>query len=306
VSRALTWARALMLIAAGASCDGQPLDPGTDEPVRVRGAEFVEGDLPPASGGPRLTQVVTQNPVVLPGQGDKQFSGRVEGHASSVVVRLVGVGTGFWVIPLGGPDPQFPGELTWSASLDFASLGLEGPRVLRFSAVDSEGRGGPVSDLALCFASRTPDNLHACDPERPLPGMVVELSWDTDMDVDLVVLDPDGREFDAKSSVTPREDGVDPRFQRDSLANCIADGQRHEALIVPAVRHGFWSFHARVHSPCGLAATHFVLKVSRAASDGAQAAPRELVPVLVQKGVLLASDSVTAPPRGTFVGEIEL
>jgi hypothetical protein len=222
----------------------------------VHGAQFFPGELPgiaapspdaaaPASTGPVVTSIQSLNTTVYSGESGKQLSGRTSDNASAVGIRLGELGTGYWVLPLGNPDPQFPGELTWSALVDFNPGVPSGIEPLRVIAIASSGATGVQSDQNLCIASRLPadpgaaysSDITACNPTLDPPEAVFALTWDADVDLDLHVITPSGLDVNAKEPlVVPVDAGatvskLDPRIDRDSIAFCAPD-PREPVLVV--------------------------------------------------------------------------
>ena len=94
--RSLAWLAPVACAAAGtslavAACDGQSNSNQYREPIRVRGGQFIAGDLPGApppgdttesdggapsskNGDLAITTFVTSNPVAYPGESSKSFS----------------------------------------------------------------------------------------------------------------------------------------------------------------------------------------------------------------------------------------
>jgi hypothetical protein len=299
----LALASALAISASAVACDGQPAPSAVGEPVRVRGAQFIEGELPPpSSGAPLVTAVTTQNPIVLAGQGEKLFQGRAGDTASAIAVRVDGAGHGYWVFPLDGPDPQYPRELAWAATCDFAALN-PGPRVLRFAAIDARGAAGVPTDLAVCFGSKVPDNLNACDPSRAPPDAVLSLSWDANVDLDLVVVTPEGEEISAKSPL--RGDAGVPtaeraKVDRDSFAGCARDGIRTENLVFPKRPSGTFVVYASLFEACGEPGVRFTFDAYEAEGEGLA---RRLVRKQTQSGRMIDLDATGGRDRGLFVAE---
>ena len=120
--------RALFLLAGAALSCGESTDRsvGFDEPIRVAHGEFFAGPLPGSTPGstnlgssPKITSVTLANPAVLPGQAGKKIDGRASSSATAVALRFADMGTGYWVLPTGALDAQFPGEIGWQATCDF-------------------------------------------------------------------------------------------------------------------------------------------------------------------------------------------
>ncbi len=273
--RRVAWSVIALVIVA---CHGQPAPLGLDEPVRVQSAQFIGGPLPgspPGAGGPpdlRVTSITSTNRVVLPGQAGKKIDGRASARASAIGVGFADLGSGYWVFPLGAPDPQFPGELSWAAELDFALSTSDSPgfHPLRVVAIDPSGAAGEQGDIDVCLASRTPDNLDSCDPTIAPPDAVISLLWDADLDLDLRVALPTGRTVDPKHPLT--DPGVDGGasspdvgvFSRDSLASCIKDGRRQEDLVWQKRPTGVVDLYVQLFDPCGRQASSFTLVVYEA------------------------------------------
>lgn len=305
---------ALALLAL-AGCSGEPALVGANEPIRVRGGVFKTGDLPgapPLDGGapekPNVTVVESVNNVIRPGQSGKTLSGRVTDDATAVAVRFPDLGTGYWLVVADAPDPAAPGELTWQMTFDVAYDVPPGLRSLRFAAVNEAGVAGTQTDLPVCVSAAIPDNLNACDPSIAPPAAVLSLSWDTDVDLDLVVVTPTGQVVDSKHPTTaapsdagvspdPKKDGV---IDRDSDANCVPDHVKRESLVWQAPpAAGTWLAYANLYSACGQQAVRFTLTLNVAESNGDEGS--RLVEKQRLSGELLAVDANGGQALGLYV-----
>jgi hypothetical protein len=295
---------------------------GADEPLRVRGAQLIVGSLPGTppiastidAGGDAgaakpqglvVTDVESLNPVVQPGQAGKKFSGRTSDSATAVAVRLLDLGSAYWVLPLGAADPQFPGELTFEVNAEFSATIPPGTHLLRFVALDASGGAGAQTDLALCFASKVPDNLHACDPKAMPPEAVFALSWDADADLDLTVVAPDGRVVDPRHPTSVAIDGGRPGpevgvIDRDSLGACVPDGIREENLVWQKRPTGTWQIYANLFDACRKPGARFTVVVYEAQGDGDA---RVLVETYRKSGRLIDLDANGGGALGLFVVE---
>lgn len=278
--------RAALLAILFAACTGEVQPIGIDQPIRVQGATLRHAPLPggPDAEGPRVTAIETTGGVWSQGQLDRTLAGRVSEEAFAVGFELVGLGSGFWTVPAGAPDPAFPGERAFDVRVDVGGGVPPGVHTLRVVAIDEEGRGGPWSEIQVCVTDpRVPDNLNACDASIPPPDAVIVLSWDVDADLDLVLVTPEGKTVDARHPTTafagegrpiPSELLRDPRVGRldgDSLAECRPDGRRSESVTwqEPAHVPGLYLVYANLYDACGHASVHFVLRVYRRAQiDG--------------------------------------
>jgi hypothetical protein len=312
--------RALILIALGA-CGGEPSLLGLNEPLRIRGGTFVEGPLPglpPADGappsGPAITIIESVNNTVQIGQARLRLTGRTSIDGAAVGIALAGLGTGYWVVPVGPPDPTAGDEYTWD--LD-ANIGWElplGPGALDLVAIGDDGAAGRQSALAVCVRPQLPDNAAACDPAAAPPDTVLSLTWDTDADLDLrvrtpedVLVSPDHPSTIATDPITSA-DLRGPHvglLDRDANAGCAIDGLDREDLVwQTAPIAGTYLVYAGLTDACGQAAVHFTATLYRSqpAADGTA----RLVEVRHQDGVLLGAAADGGAGPGLFLLQLAL
>jgi hypothetical protein len=322
VRGALASVAVLGIMSVALACSqGQPANVGVTEPMQVSGGQFISGDLPgapPLDGGATeeeggassdlgpltVAEVDFNNANVVPGASGKSFSGRVTPDAVAVGVRLAGLGSGYWVVPVGGRDGQVPTTTDFSLNASFDIDDPPGPRALRIVAIDANGNGGTQVDTPLCLEWRVPDNLHECIPSNPVPAVVFSLQWDTNFDVDLHVITPDGTDVNPKTNplAVPVDAGEpptsDPKIDRDSLGQCVPDGRRQEDLVFPDYpATGPYDIYADPFAACGQTAVRFVLTIYEAGSDG------NLHATFTQAGELLANDQTGGGSSGLFITE---
>jgi hypothetical protein len=309
--------------ALAIACSGEKLTPAYEEPIRVTGAQFFKGELP---GSPPLTDPEAEVPtptvtsislaglLVSPGYSGKRISGRASTDAVAVGVRLAGLGSGYWVFPVGAPDPTAQGEFSWSARLDFSRDVPAGEHELFLAGIDRAGRAGAQFSSRLCFTSPLGDES-VCNPRQAPPALIVSLSWDTGADLDLRVLTPEGKVVDAKhpSTALAADAGaaIDPEapgtgvIDRDSVRGCAVDGVERENLIFATEPSaGSYSLYANLFEACGAASARFTMTVHRASAGEDGGAP-VLTETFRRSGTLLASDANGGAELGMFVASFE-
>ncbi len=324
------------LLFATSACSGQPIPSGLTEPIAVHDAQFISGALPgtaaPQGDNPKLvapTTTLSDFPVlgVKAGQSDISFSGHAshEGNPVAIAVQLKDAGSGYWLLPLGSPDPANQNDLQWNdLTIDFSIGAPVGERDLLFDAIDANGHGGTQADVPFCIDSAIPDNRNACAPEKQPPALVVELSWDTPVDLDLKVVLPGGAIIDAKHPSYPAKGGPQPGgdgtvppgpdttgayIDTDSNANCVIDGVQRENLVYwqkpPA---GTYVVYADLFDACGQPTVSFTVTpyVSRPGKPDSDGTPTfKVVPLQSTSGTLVAQNADTGTALGTFVTELK-
>ncbi len=320
-----TRAFAACFFVAVAGCDRAPSRLGLDEPIRVREGVFHPGDLPgtqpDADGGTGTTIAITAlenaNGIVQWREAGKALGGRATRDVFSVAVRFATFGTGYWVVPAGAIDATQNDERVWSMTADFGDEIPTGLQRLRFVAFDGEGRAGTQRDIEVCIVGATPDNLNACDPAIAPPREIFSLTWDTNVDLDLRVLTPDGKWVEWKRPTTTLGDGgrIDRAalsapdvgsLNRDSNGGCAIDGIRREDLVWQgSPRPGVYRVYANLFDACGLGSVNWRFTEYR--RDGnPDAGLTHLVEQRHIDGTLGAQAANGGASSGTFVTEITL
>lgn len=289
--------RVLILTVLLAACSGVASRSALDQPLRIQNASFKEGRLPVAGGGKsEITSLETPSTVIQPRQSGKGISGRATPDAVAVALAFADLGTGYWVFPVGGPDPANGGELDWTAVVDFGADIPAGKHDLEVVAIDAAGHAGASRSLGLCVDSETPDNLAACIPTAKQPAAVVSLTWDVPADLDLVVSAPDNSLISGKRPVSGASvDAGTGVLDRDSNAACNLDRiQREDLVFQNAPAAGSYLIYANLFSACGTTTVHFKVTITQA---GAVTDTRE--------GTLLAVNANGGNAIGTFVTELD-
>lgn len=314
-------------VAVHAGCSGgEQADVGINEPIQISGsgAQFISGPLPgsPPGGGSTeaeagaaeveggaavpplsVTSVSFQNSTLISGINGTSVSGLVTtGGVSSVGVQLENQGTGYWVVPLQAADVQFPGQSDFGFSLSLNPGDAPGQTHLRFVAIAPDGTAGQQTNAPICIESRVPDNGHACAPYKKVPAAVLSLTWNTDFDVDLHVVTPDGRDVNAKTAGTtiPLDSDIVPptvgHIDRDSIGDCVIDGWREEDLVFQDFPpSGNYLIYAAPFESCGQEAVIFTLNIYAPGADG------NLHSTFTRSGELLANDVTGGTSAGLFV-----
>lgn len=236
-------APSLVSLLLAAACTGEvETSVGVLEPVRVIEGSFVPGALPRGEGTLAVTSIDTASGLVLVGERDRLLVGRTSEDAYAIGLRFAELGSGWWTVPVQDLDPSYPGERDFSLRFDVGGMVPPGRHTLALAAVDAQGRRGELRDLEVCVRDPLlPSNLNPCDPSLAPPALVIALSWDLDVDLDLVVETPSGERIAAKTpsewsgeGELPDEALDDPtlgRLLRDSNAACEIDGRNAEAVV---------------------------------------------------------------------------
>jgi len=216
-----------------ASCDAATADRGLDARLRVDGAQFFRGAMPSSEeGGPAVVAVSLRTNEIRAGTHDKSCTGALAREATSAAIGLSG-DVGYWVIPAGSPAVETPNLPSFQATLAFPPSLPSGTYALTVRAVDGAGHFGLPMDRTLSTAN-TDDAVRTAE-------LAVSLQWDTEVDLDLHVVDPRGVEI-WKRNINSYEpapgEPVDPEGWKtggildfDSNAACVIDGRRRENVI---------------------------------------------------------------------------
>lgn len=212
------------------SCDGSTSDPGLRAALRAEGAQFFPGAMPAEAGGPKVAAVNLVTTSLRAGSVGKSCSGALEAEATSAAIALAG-DDGYWVVTASVPDVQTPGLPSFHTRLSFSSSLSPGSHDLVVRAVDINGRFGPANVQPLTPVDTTPQGR-----------LVVSLTWDSESDLDLRVVDPNGAEVWKRNinSFGPPAPGQPPGSDAwknggildfDSNAACVIDGRRRENVV---------------------------------------------------------------------------
>jgi hypothetical protein len=254
---------ALFLVGCGSTA--MDADAGRDAEMQITGASFIRGPMPQGGDGPAVAALVLQTAEVHPGTDDKPFGGALERGATAALLGLSG-DRGYWIVRAGPPDIATPTLPSFHVLLSFADSLPQGSHDMLIHAVDGSGRIGPR--MVRPLSSRTlPDASDGAE-------LVVSLTWDTEADLDLHVVDPAGVEvwkgnINSYARPAPGEP-IDPEGWKkggvldfDANAACVVDGRRRENVYWKlAPPPGQYRVRVDTFSLCGRPAAHWVARAT--------------------------------------------
>jgi len=310
---------------------------GIDEPLVIRGvignskakslAPFIPGQLPGnilaadaaapvvnVDGGTPATRLASLGSFlerfVYQGQNNVGVSGTATQDVSSVAFKLKDLGTGYWVMPVGALDVATQ-KNSWDISADFGRDIPEGYQYLNFVGIDGNGNAGAIQALRVCIAGRLYDGFQGCVATAKPPAAAIALTWDTNVDLDIQVLTPDGQLIEPKNPLTtPLDAGVTQipagtgRIDRDSNAACVIDGIREEDLVwATTAPKGTYGIYVNLFDSCKQPVVHFNVKVYTAVDKPDVDAGKQLQSWYSADGILLEFQANGGSSRGYFVKE---
>jgi hypothetical protein len=262
-----------MILLAVVAC-GTEYQSGTSELVRVRDGTFHDGALPidDSRKDPTIVYASGATFVLTAGSGSVGYDGLATPETYSVGVALEDVSTGYWTVPVDGPSVTENNNLLFGMTLDFLEEVPAGLQSLSFVALDENGNPGPEYASTLCVLPDWADNnLSVCSKKISPQSAVVALRWDTNVDLDLRVVAPNGKVLGpgkpttgiAENGSVPHDVVSDPttgKLTRDSNASCIIDNIRLESIVfVEEPPAGDYEFYADLYASCGEPYVNFSL-----------------------------------------------
>ncbi len=316
-------APALVFVAVAVVACGETVaqNTGLDEPIRIEGAQFFPGALPglpspanPLDAGPPVTPYVSgvtpSATLIDPGTAAVDLMGNASPTTQTVGVRFADLGTGYWVFPTQGADPNAGNSQTWEAFADFSRDLPSGVHQLLFAGIDGNGGSGTQFEISFCVDTPVPDNLNACAPSHAPPAAVLSLSWDTHVDLDLIVQAPNGVMVGGKNvttapagtTVSAAGGGSFGVLDHDSNRNCVIDGiDREDIVWQTAPLAGTYEVWADLNSACGQASVRFsvALWIPEPTGDGGTHLVQQTP---LATGELLAAQANGGSAPGLYVG----
>jgi hypothetical protein len=248
-------------IALAACTGGATDDPALTALMRVDGAQFVRGAMPAGTpGAPVVASIDLQTATLWPGETGKALSGALGETATASAIALSG-DEGYWIVPAGVPDFASPTLPSFRATASFATTLTPGPYTFQVRAVDASGHFGPPSSQILT-ALAGPPSLGASPSGQEALG--VALTWDTESDLDLHVVDPEGNEIDHGAPLTFGADGgVAGELDFDSNGGCVIDGRRQEDVTwATSPPSGAYRVLVDTASLCGQSIANWTVRVT--------------------------------------------
>jgi hypothetical protein len=256
---------AVTSLAACAEEEAALQDPGLHLGVRVQGGQLVRGPLPNEAGGPAVTAIERNEPIVARGEGDVGLKGRLEPGGIAVHVQLEG-DPDHWVRPAGAFNDVDPDQLDWSVSLEFSPLIPDTSTTVKVlvQGTNEAGTPGPISST-----------IFQLEPDPPPSKLTFALYWDRPVDLDLHVVTPEGVDLNPKNinSFVPNPAGLDPPdawrngalFDFDSNQECRIDGRQIERVTFARVdpTPGTYKVFANLFSACGQDVVNFQVQIFR-------------------------------------------
>lgn len=306
-------------------CGDKLVTLGLEEPLSVEGAQFVEGELPGTrpltteeindgeqQEKPFVNGVSTILQHVRPHLSGVEFSGLVSDDAVAVALRFDEHGSGYWVFPAGAPDAFVPGFRIWNALVDVHDVPPGRQRLLA-AAIDGDGRSGTQASTTICVQRPVPDNGNACDRRGSPPGVVVSLTWNTPVDLDLRVTTPTGDVIDRDTpGAGPLTPPANPRLDRnavgagylelDSNSGCVLDGLQRENVIFQQPVAGRYRVYVDLHDACGEASVQYEVSV-HARAAGSTSDTFDVVETKRRVGSLVAAQASGGRGKWTYVTE---
>ena len=278
-----------LLVMTG--CGGASQSPGLEAWLRVSGAQFARGTPSPTTEGPAVLALNVSRSAATQGDSDLHVSGTLSPTANAVAVWLEG-DQGFWLLPASLPDVTVPEAPTFAVSLALARDAPPGAHLLEVVALSAGGVAGPVTSAALEVRA----------PPVPTGELVVSLAWDTNVDLDLHVVDGTGVEIWARNPNSWQAmPGAPPDpeawkqgglLDLDSNGQCVIDGRNQERVVWKTTPPpGHYLVRVDAFSLCGQAGAQWNVEVLLrgepiAAARGASTAASSRTPHDLGAGVL--------------------
>jgi hypothetical protein len=199
------------------------------------------------------------------------LSGALAPTATAAAIGLQG-DVGYWIVAAGVPNVATPNNPSFAAAANFSLGIIPGTYTLVVRAVDANGVFGVSSTQVL-----TEEDSPLTPPAKG--ALVVTLTWDTEVNLALHVVDPSGTEIywgnpssQPPFSFTQVDGGSYGYIDYDSNGNCVIDGLRREDAIWPnAPPPGTYLVRVDAPSLCNAPDAYWTVKVLAGGNVIAQA-----------------------------------
>ena len=244
---------------------------------------------------------------IYQGQSNGKLSGVLSSDSVAIGLSAPDIENGYWVKPAGVPDPVTK-QLTWTAYIEVSEDVEPGYHDIAMVGINDSGEAGDIVVYPLCVRSRIPDNFNSCDPSADAPNAVISLSWDSNVDLDLQVVTPDGTVVNSKNPTT-KPVGDSPVasvgvMDRDSNAGCLIDGIRYENLVWNSSKpKGRYGIYVNLFDSCKQPTVHFEVTVYSAIT--AKSGGKTLKKYFSKSGVLMDYQANGGASRGLFITEFD-
>ncbi len=243
------------------ACDAASTEQATTMLLRVESAQLVPG-LPTefADDGPRVRGLSLMATRVEPGQRDKPLGGTLDAGAGAAVIYLLG-DRAHYILPAGAADLTAPGQPTFAARLSFAAWLPLGQQTLAVHAVDAAGHPGPPLLQAL---QAVPDLSAPSPPASEPPELAIVLAWSRPADLDLHVVEPDGRVVWSRRKGGTGAAVTSGVLDWDSNGGCVLDGWNRETVTYATPpRPGTYRVLVDTPSLCGQPTAYYSVAIYR-------------------------------------------
>jgi hypothetical protein len=273
---------------------------------KASSSEDVESNSIDENKGPVVNYDTTPG-WVYQGQSNGKLSGVLSSDSVAIGLSAPDVEKGYWVKPAGVPDPVTK-QLTWTAFIEISEDVEPGYHDITMVGINDSGEAGEIVSYPLCVRSRIPDNFNSCDASADAPNAVISLSWDSNVDLDLQVVTPEGNVVNSKNPTTnPIGDTVEASvgvIDRDSNASCLIDGIRYENLVWNSSKpKGRYGIYVNLFDSCKQPTVHFEVNVYSAIAT--KAAGMTLKKYFSKSGVLMDYQANGGSKRGLFITEFD-
>ena len=257
----LTLVPALMVGACNGDNTGSPFSPSSGGTLNLQDlvssaavdnnqGVLTQGFVATAGGGP--SAMASGNQTVVNG-GTTAVEISADSFFNRVFVSVAGTSQGLSSSADTGLGGYY--EVTLPSPQMTASVLLSFPQELRNSEFDLFFAVASDSDVAGPFTRMSFDVLQVGTGD-----VQVTLSWDSDSDVDLHVVDPNGDEVHWAN----RQVASGGELDLDSNAGCAIDGVRNENITWPvgSAPRGTYTVRVDYWSACSVAATSYTVLVN--------------------------------------------